>query len=254
MPPGPPARVVLLVDDVEQVTAIASDYLERRLPGVKVVATNRPAEALAYLRTSQPVDLLLTDNHMADMDGLTLLRQARDVRPGVLRALMTAYLDLAVTPQQLAERGVHALIRKPWEWPEFARFVGELLQMPSEERARVEREGPMTYPRNALAERGALPKRTEEIIEPRRAMPGPAKPDEPPAPMSARVRLDPKTGQPHVVCPHCAKSVELLDDARPSLTDEEEARRILALLRERPGVSACIRGLQSAPPGASKAK
>lgn len=263
MPDRPPPRVIVLVDDVEQVTAIASDYLERRLAGVKVLATSKPAEALAWLKTQPRVDLVLSDNHMGDMDGLTLLTQARDARPETMRALMTAYLDLAVTPEELSARGVHALIRKPWEWSEFARFVGGLLGIPVEERARIEREGPIAFPRTAfaeLAQRGVLPKRTEEILEPRRAMPGgPAAPAEPAAPMSARVRLDPETGQPRVACPHCQKDFELLE-AKPvapaPTTEEDEARRILALLRQRPGIAARVRALQGAgtPPGPSKAK
>lgn len=263
-----PERVVLLVDDVEQVVAIAGDYLERRLPGVRVVTHTSPHAALAWLRGAPRVDLVLSDNHMADMDGLELLARARELRPEAARALMTAYLDLAATPQELGRMGLHALIRKPWEWPELARFVGRLLGLPQEERARLEREGPIPFPATAFQELAAH--RAGQAAAAGRApprMPDPsARPPEEPAeapPRRARPWRDALTGSVQVACPACGATLGLdLDEraaahvpapggaaAGPARTDDEEARRILAYLRARPGVATRMKALQ--PPGNS---
>ena len=98
--------MILIVDDVDEVGSISSEYLMRRVPNVEAFETTRPTEALAWLRTAPRVDLILSDHRMGEMDGVTFLRQARDLRPQATRALMTAYLDLPLPPSS------------PYPWPD----------------------------------------------------------------------------------------------------------------------------------------
>lgn len=293
MPPAP-ARVILLVDDVEQVVSIAGEYLERRLKGVQVVTFSKPQDALAWLAQSPRCDLVLSDNHMGEMDGLELLSRSREHKPHAVRALMTAYLDLAVSAQDLGAMGVHALIRKPWEWPELARFLARLLGLPAEELAAIERRGPIPFPANAFAELAAshagvalaAPDAPEDAAtaklghhedaiereEPRRAkarvdsvngllrvtcpccqqefhVEVPAPPDAAPASVP---RLPPELVPATAPAPHAAPMgahahAGSLTDPTLLLTDEAEARRLLAYLRSRPGVAKQIRALQDRP-------
>lgn len=216
-----PERLVLVVDDVEQMTSTVAEFLERRIVGVKVVARQKPREALAWLRENGArVHLILSDNHMAEMDGLTFLTQSRALAPDAVRALMTAYLDLEITPQQLGARGVHGVIRKPWEWAEFGRFAFEMMAMPPAERARTEAMGPVAYPKGAL----------DDLAKPK-----PAPAPRPPEPLVRRAPLVPE----RLPCPTCH------EHALGALPDDEEARRILALLRSRPGIAAHIQALQT---------
>lgn len=266
--PSPPQRVVLLVDDVEQMTAIAAEYLSRHLEGTQVVATTRPQEALEWLRSAPRVDLVLSDNHMAEMDGLTLLREAKALRPECARALMTAYLDIAVSPQELGEMGVHALIRKPWEWPEFARFVRELLGLPAQERERREREGPIPFPEGAFAEFAARHARPPAPPAEQTTQVSASLQEEAPAPAApaARVRRD-AHGHAHVACPRCRTEFEIETTPAPAAsapaappqtplltTEDEEARRLLAYLRTRPGVERRMRAIEGAARGPQEQK
>ena len=144
--------MILIVDDVDEVGSISSEYLMRRVPNVEAFETTRPTEALAWLRTAPRVDLILSDHHMGEMDGVTFLRQARDLRPQATRALMTAYLDLPLPPGDLARRGIHALVKKPWQWADFALFVVDLLSLTSADRARLAAGAPLQFPEGTFAD------------------------------------------------------------------------------------------------------
>jgi CheY-like chemotaxis protein len=58
--------------------------------GCRIITTRSGVEALSYL-TRMPVDLVLTDVMMPDMDGYTLFREIRTARPELPVVLMTAY-------------------------------------------------------------------------------------------------------------------------------------------------------------------
>ncbi|GEM_PF-2245350 len=234
-------RVVLLVDDMEQMVAIAPDFLQRRLEGVRVVAFTRPKEALAWLMAAPRVDLVLSDNHMAEMDGLAFLEATRAVAPHAARALMTAYLDIAATPPQLGARGIHALLRKPWEWNDFGRAIFEILAMSPQERAQAEREGPTGYPEGAFAEFAAVRRRPSSP-----AAHAPAVSTVTPVPSAtppARALPAPERARP--TCPHCHRDMEAPFARRSGSTDEEEALRLLAYLQAHPGVAQRLRAMAS---------
>jgi CheY-like chemotaxis protein len=222
---------------MEPMTAIAADFLQRRLEGVRVQAFNKPKEALAWLATAPRVDLVLSDNHMAEMDGLAFLEQARVLAPHAPRALMTAYLDIVATPPQMGARGIHALLRKPWEWNDFGRAVFEILAMPPEEKARAEREGPYAYPEGAFAEFAASRRQA--------ARPQPQPQPEP----QPRPRPQPTTVP--VVRHAPAQPAEPRDLAtllrRATASDEEDALRLLAYLQAHPGVAARLRAMVARP-------
>lgn len=241
-------RVILLVDDVEQVGAIAAEYLERKLFEVQVVVFTRPAQALEWLKQAPRVDLILSDNHMAEMGGLQLLEQSRAHKPDAARALMTAYLDLATTPAELGAYGVHALIRKPWNWPDLAVFLGDLLAMGPQERLAAA-QAPRAFPVGAFREFEEM--RVRKAAPPpagRSATPAPAEP-----PRAVPIKVIPPGAQGDVKCPHCDHDIRValplppMPDVPPPTppapqagrpaSDDEAARRILAYLRARPGVA-----------------
>ena len=77
--------------------------------GVRVA--NGGAEALALLDSGEAVDVLVTDLSMPGMDGLALIRAARQRQPGLPAILLTGYAGEAMLPDQ-AEADF-SLMRKP---------------------------------------------------------------------------------------------------------------------------------------------
>ncbi len=100
---------ILVVDDNPPMTKTLADILTAK--GYICYTACSGVEALEILR-DQPVDILLTDVRMPDMDGVTLYRQTRESYPELLTFLMTAYAadDLI---QKGLEEGIKTVFTKP---------------------------------------------------------------------------------------------------------------------------------------------
>lgn len=113
-PTGPSGRafVILFVDDDEAILSSIASYLRRAMPENSIVtAPNGPA-ALDVLR-AQPVDIILTDYRMPDMDGLAFLEEARKLAPLAPRLMMTAYADVDLATRAVNEQAVSKFLTKP---------------------------------------------------------------------------------------------------------------------------------------------
>lgn len=89
-------RRVLLIDDQPEVLDSLSEML--RLLGHEVTAAASGREGLQRL-VDRPIDVVLTDFSMPDMDGLALAAQAARLRPGVPVLLLTGWgSDIEVRP------------------------------------------------------------------------------------------------------------------------------------------------------------
>jgi PAS domain S-box-containing protein len=91
-PPQPAAdrpRCVVLVDDEVAVRVTLATALEEA--GYAVIVSDSGSEALALMATAGAVDVLVSDLSMPGMDGLTVIREAQRVRPGLPAVLLTGY-------------------------------------------------------------------------------------------------------------------------------------------------------------------
>lgn len=78
-----PKKVILCVDDNEQTLSVRKFLLETR--GYRVIAASTAHEALEHVdsKSSGEIDLLLCDLVMPQMDGVELIRRAREIKPGI---------------------------------------------------------------------------------------------------------------------------------------------------------------------------
>lgn len=130
MCPGSPREVVfagrriLVVDDGPDVAESLATFLETRMPGAEVVATQSPTAALATIWEWKP-HLVIADFQMPGMNGVELLEAARG--GGHVAVLITAYHvdDHAV---DAGRRGIiRRFYRKPFNLDQLADGVAELL-------------------------------------------------------------------------------------------------------------------------------
>jgi len=103
------SAAILVVDDNPSMAKTLADILA--VKGFTVHAAFSGAEALEILRT-QPIDILLTDVIMPDMDGVALYRATRKTHPKLTTILMTAYAADDIIQQGLAE-GIKTVLTKP---------------------------------------------------------------------------------------------------------------------------------------------
>jgi CheY-like chemotaxis protein len=82
-----------------------------------------PALALQILERERPVDLLLVDYAMPEMNGQSVIDRARASQPGLRALLMTGYAEA------LRNNGVLGVpvLRKPFKAAELSRRIAEIL-------------------------------------------------------------------------------------------------------------------------------
>lgn len=100
---------ILVVDDNPAMTMSLSDVL--RLKGFEVLTASSGEKALAILR-EHPVDVLITDVIMPEMNGLELYRATREAYPELITWFMTAYVADDLIQQGFSE-GVKTILNKP---------------------------------------------------------------------------------------------------------------------------------------------
>src|SRR5262245_34100051 len=115
--------VILAVDDDPQVLRqIGRDLVKKFGEHYSVLRADSASAALAALDElagrAAPVALLLSDQRMPEMDGVTFLKQAREKYPDSKRALLTAYADTDAAIAAINESGVDYYLTKPWEPPD----------------------------------------------------------------------------------------------------------------------------------------
>ncbi len=104
---------ILIVDDDELVTGSLSSFFALELD-VDPILFNESPKAAKYLADNE-VDLVITDFLMPQMNGIQLLRAAREHQPQVPRVLLTGYADKENAIKAINEVGIYQYIEKPWE-------------------------------------------------------------------------------------------------------------------------------------------
>ncbi len=106
------ANTILLVDDDPSFLQDLRDLLLTYMPNTHVITAQSGAEALAMLRET-PVDLIISDQNMPEMDGLHFLDAARTHHPDVPRIMMTGYPVFETAMGALNQARVGEFIPKP---------------------------------------------------------------------------------------------------------------------------------------------
>ena len=108
---APLARILIVDDDAAQMRALCDTL--RDSGGYEAVGFSDGRAALAALRESH-FDLLLSDLMMPGMDGITLLREAQEADPGLLRIIMTGEGTIS-TAVEAMKSGAFDYILKPFK-------------------------------------------------------------------------------------------------------------------------------------------
>ncbi|MHB8958400.1 MAG: response regulator [Candidatus Limnocylindrales bacterium] len=121
-------RTTLLVEDEDAVRGFARRVLEGWGYHVVEAANGADGEELAR-ELGERVDLLVSDVVMPQLSGLALLRQLREVRPGLRAVLMSGYTEADATP--LSPDPAVVFLPKPSSSGALGRAVRSALDAPS---------------------------------------------------------------------------------------------------------------------------
>lgn len=116
---------ILLVEDEDLVRKPAAKAL--RLRGYTVIEADTGVRALELLEQEDAVDLLITDVMMPEMDGATLLRRVRVLRPQLRAICISGHAEESFR-QEIGAMQDLVFLGKPFSHVELARLVKDLLQ------------------------------------------------------------------------------------------------------------------------------
>ena len=108
---------ILYVDDEEK----SLKYFERAFgDDFRVLTASNAQDGFKLLQThADDIGLLLTDQRMPGEKGVWLLERARQLRPGILRILVTAYSDFDAAIAAVNSGAIYKYVSKPWDPPQF---------------------------------------------------------------------------------------------------------------------------------------
>ncbi len=114
---------ILIVDDSQELLEIMCEYLETC--GYTVHMTTESKEALRLIAAAE-YDVVVSDIHMPEMDGLELMARVKNKHPGLPVVLITGY-SVSEARKIAMEKGADAFVEKPFHMKEIIDVVANLL-------------------------------------------------------------------------------------------------------------------------------
>ncbi|MDP1633580.1 MAG: response regulator, partial [Gallionellaceae bacterium] len=102
---------ILLVDDEPNVLSALKRIF--RQENYVITTAGNGQEALELLR-KEPFHLMISDYMMPGMTGAELLKQAKAVKPEMIRIMLTGHADTGAVMGAINEGAVYKFILKPW--------------------------------------------------------------------------------------------------------------------------------------------
>ncbi len=127
---------IMVIDDEPVVGQRLKPMLEDM--GHKVEVFVNPVEAMEQFK-NQPVDIVITDIRMDDMEGIDILEQIQFSRPETKVVMITGYATLELARESMA-KGAFDFIAKPFKFKEIRNTIGkavDAIKAESESRVRA---------------------------------------------------------------------------------------------------------------------
>ncbi|HLL76643.1 MAG TPA: sigma-54 dependent transcriptional regulator [Pyrinomonadaceae bacterium] len=116
---------LLVVDDEQGMRQLLTLVFSRAGHAVRAAENGR--RAMDQLREA-PADLIVSDVKMPDMDGISLLREAREMLPDVAVVMMTAFATVD-TAREAFKLGADDFVQKPFDVDELKLIVERALEL-----------------------------------------------------------------------------------------------------------------------------
>jgi response regulator RpfG family c-di-GMP phosphodiesterase len=105
--------LIVLVDDEEMVLTSLRSFLTLETE-YDIETYTSPKKALENL-DSRPLDLIISDYLMPEMNGIDFLLQVKRLHPYSTRILLTGYADKENAIKAINEVGLYQYVEKPWD-------------------------------------------------------------------------------------------------------------------------------------------
>lgn len=117
-------HTVMFVDDEEPLLVAFKRVC--RNTGWKIITASSGREGIDYL-TTEPVDIIVSDMKMPEMDGAEFLERASKMSPQSVRILLTGYADIESTVAAINQGKIYSYLSKPWDNDELKETIKKAL-------------------------------------------------------------------------------------------------------------------------------
>ncbi|MCM3872354.1 MAG: response regulator [Pyrinomonadaceae bacterium] len=115
---------ILVVDDEPNNLRV----LERLFRHDYEVITAESGEEALRLLSEHDAALVITDQRMPNMTGVELLKRTADIRPQMVRIILTGYTDVETLVEAINSGLVYKYVTKPWDNEELSLTVNRALE------------------------------------------------------------------------------------------------------------------------------
>jgi DNA-binding NtrC family response regulator len=130
-----PKPKIMVVDDEPIIGELLTRFLTKRNParlrhsgGYEVTSFTSGKKALEYLRRC-PVNFLLTDLHMPEMNGVELIKATKELKPNLLILVMTGTPGSELM-KEAVKLGISDYLVKLFNLDSLEKIVASRLQLP----------------------------------------------------------------------------------------------------------------------------
>jgi two-component system NtrC family sensor kinase len=130
-----PAKI-LIVDDELELERLIKQRLRKKIVAqeIELIFARNGKEAIEKLQSAYPIDMVLTDINMPEMDGLTLLNKLREIDSTLKAVVISAYGDMK-NIRTAMNSGAFDFITKPINFEDLAITINKTLKDVKEVRA-----------------------------------------------------------------------------------------------------------------------
>lgn len=119
------SSTILLVDDEANILSSLKRLF--RSEGYRTLTADSGQAGLQILQ-AEPVDLVVSDMRMPEMDGAQFLEQVRSKWPDTMRLLLTGYADVGSIMKAVNRGEIYRYIAKPWDDNDILLIVRQALE------------------------------------------------------------------------------------------------------------------------------
>ncbi|RQD75363.1 sigma-54 dependent transcriptional regulator [Desulfonatronospira sp. MSAO_Bac3] len=117
---------LMIIDDEKDMLQGLSRILPQELENIQVETFSSALSGLESIKR-QPVDVLLLDIRMPEMDGMEVLTAVKEIDPWITVVMITAYGSIE-TAVEAIKKGAYDFITKPFEIPDLVRVLNKALE------------------------------------------------------------------------------------------------------------------------------
>lgn len=125
------AHLLIVDDEPGVVNALRRMCMNRSavpaIPEPHITTFTSPLDAVAHVR-SHPVDVVISDYRMPEMDGATFLTMVKKLQPDAERMILSACTDMDGIVRAINDAGIFRFVAKPWVDTELRAAIVQVLE------------------------------------------------------------------------------------------------------------------------------